>query len=615
MIKMAQKRLCGLFQGDLKDMHDFGKNAIKAVGGQLIMGKEEQKQTQTKTVANTQNFGIKSMKVRIMILVAAVAVIATLFSTLTLMSGVKTHLLDLNKNYMYDLAFSYGKLLNNSVSSMGENILDMPTIIGQTVGDASVEGMDSSYTYVVSHDGTMLYHPTADKIGQPVENEAVKSLVSEIKGGTIPVTQVIRYEFNGAAKYAAAYTSSTGFILVVTADESDMLADYNQLVTRALAIAAIVIILGIIAAFVFANMMTKPLLQLVKCVQRIAILDFTDDMELKKLSKAGDETGAIARAVRSMKKQLIEAIVNIREQSKKLYTASTVLDQHTTETSTNVGSVETAVNEIATGASSQASETQRATEDIVTMGTMIEDTNDQVTTLNKTATLMKDSSQVATEALQELDAINKKAIESIDVIYEQTNTTNASALKIKDATSLIASIAEETNLLSLNASIEAARAGEAGRGFAVVASQIQKLAEQSNNSAKTIDEIIAVLLKDSETAVHTMEDVKEIMKQQNENVEKTGTVFTQVREGIDESISGMSQIVSRTSQLDNARTSIVDTVQNLTAIAQENAASTQETTASVTEISSIIQEIASNAAELQNIAEVLEENMSKFKTE
>ncbi len=178
---------------------------------------------------------------------------------------------------------------------------------------------------------------------------------------------------------------------------------------------------------------------------------------------------------------------------------------------------------------------------------------------------------------------------------------------------MISSIADETNLLSLNASIEAARAGEAGRGFAVVAAQIQKLAEQSNNSASEIDKIIHMLIEDSQKAVRTMNQVKEIMKNQSENVTKTGSVFTQVTEGINKSISGVGEIAHKTAHLDEARTSVVDIVQNLTAIAQQNAASTEETSAAVIEVSDIMNEISGNAKQLKEIAAVLENNMSSFR--
>jgi methyl-accepting chemotaxis protein len=295
-----------------------------------------------------------------------------------------------------------------------------------------------------------------------------------------------------------------------------------------------------------------------------------------------------------------------------LYNASTELDTNASHTTSTVGNVETAVNEIATGATNQASETQKATDDIVNMGNMIEHTNSQVESLTSTANLMRESSEEAAATLKELDNINQQAIASIDVIYEQTNTTNISAMKIKEATTLISSIAEETNLLSLNASIEAARAGEAGRGFAVVASQIQKLADQSNESANQIDQIIHALIEDSEKAVKTMDEVKTIMNLQSENVHKTGQVFEQVRDGISSSISGVGEIATRTTQLDKARGDVVDVVQNLTAIAQQNAASTEETSASVMEVSNVMQEIMENANRLKEIASVLEENMNSF---
>ena len=184
---------------------------------------------------------------------------------------------------------------------------------------------------------------------------------------------------------------------------------------------------------------------------------------------------------------------------------------------------------------------------------------------------------------------------------------------VKEETGTIEEINSQTNLLALNASIEAARAGEAGKGFAVVASQIQKLAEQSNASTKKIDDIIHMLLTDSENAVHTMEEVREVMHQQSEKVEQTKQVFGSVNQGIDQSISGMETISEHTRQLDHARENIVDTVQNLSAIAQENAASTEETNAVVMEIGGVMQQISGNAQELRRIADILEKNVETFK--
>lgn len=247
------------------------------------------------------------------------------------------------------------------------------------------------------------------------------------------------------------------------------------------------------------------------------------------------------------------------------------------------------------------------------MGNMVEETAEEVERLLRNAEQMLAAGQSAADTLQELEQINQKTKKSIDVIYEQTNTTNQSAVKIREATSLITAIAEETNLLSLNASIEAARAGDQGRGFAVVAAQIQKLAEQSNESAMKIEEIINLLIHDSDKAVETMDEVKKIMGEQSAHVEQTDRIFKDVISGIRQSSDGINKISDMTSRLDKARSEVVDTVQNLTAIAEENAASTQETSASTTEVSNAIGAIAEQSEKVADISEEIHRSMGYFR--
>lgn len=554
-----------------------------------------------------------SMKTSFMLVVVAVAAAVVVMYTLMLMPGIRSNIRQIYSNYLLDLTLSYGSELDETLTRVDNKMLEHVHTMQGIVEKAQLEGIDSSYGYIVSTDGTMLYHPTAEKIGQPVENETVKKIIAEVEAGKTPEPEVVSYMFDGTQKYAACYVSENGFIFVMTADDTDLLKAANKLQARGLGTAVVVLIFGVFVAWICARRMTRPLIRMTSAVDRIAGFDLTEDPELIALDKNKGETGAIAHAVLHMKQALRSMVQQIREQSANIHQASGQLEENATATSGNVDSIETAVNEIATGATNQATETQRATEDVVMMGTMIEDTSTQVENLNSTAVEMSNASASARDALEELNHINEKAIESIEVIYQQTHTTNESALKIKDVTELIASIAEETNLLSLNASIEAARAGDAGKGFAVVASQIQKLAEQSNASTKKIDDIIHMLLTDSENAVHTMEEVREVMHQQSEKVEQTKQVFGSVNQGIDQSISGMEAISEHTRQLDHARENIVDTVQNLSAIAQENAASTEETNAVVMEIGGVMQQISGNVQGLRRIADILEKNVETFK--
>ena len=376
--------------------------------------------------------------------------------------------------------------------------------------------------------------------------------------------------------------------------------------------AVLVIVCGIVG-FIMSKMIVKPINMLTQSVLKLADLDFTPDVLQQKLSTRKDETGHMSRAMSQLQAVLVKVVTDIKEHSDSVFEAAEYLNTGAAQTSDTVGQVEKAIGEIADGANSQAEETQKATENIILIGNMVEEASEEVARLNTNADNMQRAGIEAVNTLKQLDATNVKTREAIDRIYEQTHTTNESALKIREAATIITSIAEETNLLSLNASIEAARAGEQGRGFAVVASQIQKLAEQSNESARQIEEIIDSLIRDSEEAVATMDDVKNIIAEQSVNVEKTGTGFEEVKKGIDVSLEGVKAISQNMSKLDEARINVVDVVQNLTAIAEENAAGTQETSASTTEVAAIVQNMAEQATSLKGVASEMEKSVNVFK--
>ena len=203
-------------------------------------------------------------------------------------------------------------------------------------------------------------------------------------------------------------------------------------------------------------------------------------------------------------------------------------------------------------------------------------------------------------------------MDAISRIGKQVNATNESAQKIGEAIEIITSIAEETNLLSLNASIEAARAGEQGRGFAVVANQIQKLAEQSNESAQRVAGIIEELLADSERTVKVMSEVEQIVNEQQEKLGQTKSQLDDVSKGIDVSRDEATDIKEQTDVCDVARSRVVDVISNLSAISEENAASTQQTTAAMQELNATINLLAEAANNLTDISEALEKEIGYF---
>ena len=566
--------------------------------------------------ADTERIGfLHSLKAKILLLVAAAVVLTVVLNLWTVIPKSSSNISELTSNYMLDVAMVAGEGIDNQIRMSSYDSVMSGGNLSRIVGNVEIKGVKDSYTYIVDGDGTMLYHPTADKIGKPVENSVVKGVISKLKSENRPQPEVVQYNFNGETKYAGIYVGkSKDFILVVNANKKQALSGTTSVVTSTVKGSIFAMVLCLIAAIFVTRKIVAPIISATDTVEKLGNLDFSEDVSSdKKMLNRKDEVGVMLRSITELKNIIVKVMAEIRAYSESLGEAAEALKNSANESSTAAGQVETAITGIADGASSQAQETQSATENVIVMGKMIEQASTEVEQLGDNAADMHKASENAMSILAELEKINQKTMEAIHIIGEQTQKTNESAAKIKVATDMISEIAEETTLLSLNASIEAARAGEQGRGFAVVANQIQKLAEQSADATTQITEVISELVNDAQESVQTMDEVKEVMNQQSENVSQTEKAFKNVEKGIAESIESVEKITDKTRKLDEARAGVVDVVQSLSAIAEENAASAEETSASASEVGSIMEDVPQNANMLDEIAVKLNENVKRFK--
>lgn len=325
-----------------------------------------------------------------------------------------------------------------------------------------------------------------------------------------------------------------------------------------------------------------------------------------------DEVGDIARAIQRLVESMRDIITNITTSSQALQGFSEEFSASFDRIAESINNVNIAVDEIANGSSSQAAETMSASQKVTKMETALDETTANVETLGSSSVKMREYNKTAAKNLDELSAISETTKSSVLLVQNQTNQTNDSAQEIREATELITDIANQTNLLSLNASIEAARAGENGRGFAVVADEIRNLSEQSRESAERIVEIVNTLIANSNTSVTTMNEVAENIRTQNNKIEETGEMFRSLNEEIAEVTEAIEKIRKQTEALDVQKKEVLDIVDGLAAIAEQNAAGTEETSASMAEFHEIIDSCHEATEELTKLAQNLADHTERF---
>lgn len=332
-----------------------------------------------------------------------------------------------------------------------------------------------------------------------------------------------------------------------------------------------------------------------------------------KLLKKKDEIGELSRVTITLRDTMRSTIKEITDNAKALLEASQLLGTAADNTDGTMKDVRAAVSQVVDNSQLQAENSQSTSEQMKIMGDNITETSNEAELLSGNAASMQSSSEKASKTLLSLRQINEDVKKIIGEVQEQTNRTNESVKKIQAATTFINSIAEDTGLLSLNASIEAARAGDSGRGFAVVAEQIKNLSEQSNESSKEIEVTAEVLRADSEKAVQAMQQMQEIIASQSESMQETQQVVAEVIEEIASSMKSIAQIKESSGRLEGARNEVLQAVEHLSEISAENLDSTKSTYEQTEIVADTFKQVYNSADELKTIADKLVKSIEYFK--
>lgn len=481
----------------------------------------------------------------------------------------------IKKNTDMDVTFFYGneRIMTSAADSDGNRILGSPA--GDVIITKVLQNGEEYFSKNVSLEGNINY------------------------GYYMPVYQ------NGSD------SEIIGMVFVGT-DKAQKDAVINRIL-GSIVMAVIVIMLVCIAfAMKMALSMSSNIQSSIQVVEELAQGNLKVWVDEKLLARK-DEIGALSKVTITLRDAMQSVIREISENAKHLSEASDVLGMAADTTNGTMTQVKDTVAMIVDNSAQQAENSKNTSAQMQIMGENITQTTQEVGVLDENAQAMQQSGRRAAETLLNLMKINDEVEHTIKEVQEQTNRTNDSVNKIYEATALITSIAEETNLLSLNASIEAARAGESGRGFAVVADQIKKLADQSNESSREIGETTQVLMEDSAKAVENMQQMQQILQNQSESMQATQNIVEEVLSGIGESMQGIGQIKSSTQWLDSSRSEVVEAVSALSELAGNNMEGTKKTYNETEAVAGTFKQVYESAEQLRQIAEQLVQSIDYFK--
>lgn len=525
----------------------------------------------------------------------------------------KKNIVDLCESYLYDTCISASDTLYESFYDDSERN-DMSVRLEYILYNVGIDTMDSSRSYLVDKDGTYLYHEDSDMIGTKLEgNQVIEDVLARLQEGYITTADVKTCVVDGKKVYVAFMCTVNDWVIFVQADETDVLRPVKTINTYCIVIGMILLVVVLLIGSVITSMITKPISSLTRVINDISELNLTSQQEIP---ITNDEIGVMGKAVIGMREQLIKIVSELNQIAERLvgdanmlYDISEKVNLASTDNSATNEELAASMEETSGSTEMVNNNIKNMNGNVVNVADKIKDGNLLTTdVMNKTNVIYERTKEASNTTIHVYDTIRETSNEAIEKAKE-VDRINQLATVIKD-------IAEQTTLLSLNASIEAARAGEQGKGFAVVASEIAKLASQSNSTSADIVTIVGQVNESVETLTKCLIDAlnfleTKVMNDYSDFMQSSDEYHTAAKT-IEEF---MNQADEEVCALKMGIAQVTDAMQGISNNINESALGVSDIAGKTTDVVGLTAETFDRTMNCKSLAEKLRDITARFRIE
>ncbi|GGB33016.1 methyl-accepting chemotaxis protein [Lentibacillus populi] len=472
--------------------------------------------------------------------------------------------------------------------------------LSEMIGDISIG--NEGYLFLLDKTSHYISHPT-NEAGSEATEDFIKDIFKSESGK-------FDYTLDGDQRKLAFTTNQmTGWKIAGTMYQDEVNQAVKPILDTTLFVIIISLILGGIIILFIIRSIAKPIKQLVSATDKMRDGDLSISVDLHR----NDELGQLAKAFNQMRENLSNVISQVHEKASSLAASSEQLNASTEQNTLATEQISSSIQEVASSMESQTAsieESSKMANDMSKSIQQIAASSNEVSTTAKDAILVVDAGNQALDTTVGQMEYIKKTVHELSNNIEGLGNHSQEISKIVD---VITDIAEQTNLLALNAAIEAARAGEHGKGFAVVADEVRKLAEQSSQSSEQIRQMIESIQQGTTDAVKSMETGTSEVDKGIDIVNQAGQSFTEITNFVNTVSKQIQQVSSQIDVISSSAEHFVTTFDKVTAVSETTSDGAQNVSASTQEQLASMEEISGSATSLSQMAEELQELVKNFK--